>query len=143
MQNIRTIVGAGLGLFIVGAMFCVPIGKESYNETEQSYEPIKSEVSFIRQQQVRRWYYFDEATEVQYIVKNNDTVDGDFTLNYVFSNSEKDTKSIIRKIKILAGTREAVLEVSPLNGVSTGDLTVSSYKLVSNVVTKYSPRMWG
>lgn len=137
MGKPEAIVGTAVALLIVGTVFStVPVGKEPYQVTEYSVEKIKSEVTLVHEIQVRRWYYWDDATEVQYMVKNNDTVDGEFILNYIFSNKD-ETKSITDKVRILAGTKEVVTELSSLNGVSSGNLTVvSPFKSVPYTIIK-------
>jgi len=135
MLKTGIIVSSAVGLFIAGTLFCNPIGKESYQETYYSPEPLTYESSLIRTKQVSKWIFWD-ATEVQYTIKNTDTADGDFTLNFIFSNGN-DTKSTTSKVKILAGTQEAVAAVSPFGGVSNGILNVAPpNKLVAHTRTK-------
>jgi len=122
MQNPTWIVVLALCLVVAGAILFVPIGEEEEVETYYTSEPLAYEKSLIREAQVSRWLFWD-ATEVQYIVKNNDVIDGVFTLNFVFGN-ERETKSSTKRITILAGAQEAVTMVSPLNGVSSVTLNV-------------------
>ena len=122
MQNPNVIVATAIALLIAGIIFFVPIGTVEEVETYFTSEPLKYEKSLISEKQVSKWIFF-QATEVQYIVKNADEIDGLFTLNFLFSN-EKETKSSTTRIAILAGAQEAVTEVSPLNGVSNVILNV-------------------
>jgi len=122
MQNPNVIVATAIALLIAGIIFFVPIGTVEEVETYYTSEPLKYEKSLISEKQVSKWIFF-QATEVQYIVKNADEIDGLFTLNFLFSN-EKETKSSTTRITILAGAQEAVTEVSPLNGVSNVILNV-------------------
>lgn len=122
MQNPQTIVGIAIALFIAGIVFFLPIGEVEEVVTYYTSEPLTYEKSLVRETQVSRWIFW-EATEVQYMVKNTDIIDGVFTLNFVFSD-EKDTKSSTKRITILAGAQEAIKEVSPLSGVSTVTLNV-------------------
>lgn len=122
MQNPQVIVATALALFIAGVIFFVPIHEVEEVETYYTSEPLTFEKSLILETQVSRWIFWD-ATEVQYIVKNTDVKDGVFTLNFVFRN-EKEIKSSTKRITILAGTQEAITEVSPFSGVSNVTLNV-------------------
>jgi len=125
----RAIIGVAFALLIAGIVFFVPIGKVEETVIEYTNESLQYKISHVQDRQVPRWIFWN-ATEVQYLVKNADTVDGLFTMNFVFSN-EKATKSSTRKITILRGAQEAVTEISPLNGVSNCTLTVvPPYKIV-------------
>lgn len=115
-------MGIAIALLIAGMIFFVPIGEVEEVEITYTTEPLEYEKSLIRESQVSRLIFW-EATEVQYIVKNTDEIDGMFTLNFTFNN-EKEIKTSTKRISILAGTQEAVTEVSPLNGVSSVILTV-------------------
>lgn len=122
MPSPNVIIGTAVALFVAGIIFFVPIGEVEEIETYYTTEPLEYEKSLIRETQVSRLIFW-EATEVQYLVRNNDEIDGIFTLNFVFSN-EKETKSSTTRITILAGAQEAITEVSPLNGVSNVILNV-------------------
>ena len=131
LPAIGAIVGFALGLFFLGIVFSMPIDQEDVIVVEYTSQPLQYETSHAPDRQVSRWLIFGNATEVQYLVKNTDTVDGTFTLNFVFSN-DKETKSVTKKLMILAGVQEAVKEKSPLGGVSSVKLNViPSYKQVA------------
>lgn len=116
LPNPQWIVAVALALLIAGIIFSIPIDTVEEVETYYTPEPLTFEKSPEHERQVRRWIFWD-ATEVQYIIKNTDTIDGVFTLNFVFSN-EKEVRSRTKKIEILTGAQKVVTEVSPLNGVS-------------------------
>ena len=122
MPSPNVIVATALALFLAGTIFFVPIHEVEEIETYYTSEPLTFEKSLILETQVSRWI-FSNATEVQYIVKNTDVIDGVFTLNFVFRN-EKETKSSTKRITILAGAQEAITEVSPLSGESTVTLNI-------------------
>jgi hypothetical protein len=146
MPDPRWIVGVTIALLIAGTIFFVPIGKVDVPIIEYTTEPLKYDTQHIQDRQVSR-YLFWKATEIQYLVTNNDSVDGTFTLNYVFSNGE-ETKSLTKKLEILAGAQEAVAQVSPLNGVSSASFkvipsnkTVAHRGTVSKDITLWD-RIW-
>ncbi len=126
------VIGLAIALVIAAIMFSQPIDTVEETEIYYTREPITFEKTLEQERQVPRFLIWFEATEMQYIIKNTDTVDGEFTLSFVFNNGE-DIKSKTRKIKILAGAKEAVTEISPLGGVSTVTLDVTaSSKLVAH-----------
>lgn len=146
MPDFRVIIFTALGLFVAGVIFSMPIDEEEIVVTYQTSEPITYETENVSERQVSKWV-FGEATECQYIVSNTDTVDGEFTLNYIFQKgNEIATKT--KKVNILAGTKEAVKIVSPYFGVSKISLNVvHSYKTVYHQTTeikkiKVWDRLW-
>ena len=122
MPDPRVIVATAFALFIAGTIFFIPIHEVEEIETYYTDEPLTFEKSLKLETQVRQWIFWD-ATEVQYIIKNTDVIDGVFTLNFIFRN-EKDIKSSTKRIAILAGAQEAITVVSPLFGVSNVTLNV-------------------
>jgi len=134
VQNPSGIVGLAVALVIAGTIFFIPIGEVKEVQTYYTIEPLTYEKSVIREVQVPKWIFWD-ATEVQYIIKNTDGIDGVFTLNFVFTNG-KETKSSTQKITILAGAQEAITEVSSFNGVSSVTLNViPSNKSIPHEIT--------
>ena len=146
MPDFRVIIFTALGLFVAGVILSLPIDEEEIIITYETSEPVTYETENVTEKQVSRWVFWD-ATECQYIVTNTDTVDGNFTLNYVFQ-SEKEIKSKTKKVNILAGTKEAITIVSPFYGVSSIRLNVvPPYKTVSHQTTeikkiKVWDRLW-
>jgi len=146
MPDFRVIIFTALGLFVAGVIFSMPIDEEEIVVTYQTSEPVTYETENMPERQVSKWV-FGDATECQYIIKNTDIVDGEFTLNYVFQKgNEIETKT--KKVTILAGTKEAVKIVSPYFGVSKTSLNVvPPYKTVSHQTTeikkiKVWDRLW-
>lgn len=126
------IIGLAIALVIAGIMFSQPIDSVEESEIYYTSEPVAFEKIIQKETQVPRFLIFGEATEIQYIIRNADSVDGEFTLSFVFNNGQ-DIKSSTKKVKILAGAKEAVTQVSPLGGVSTVTLDVTaSNKLVAH-----------
>lgn len=84
MQSPNAIVATAIALVIAGIIFFVPIGEVEEIETYYTTEPLEYEKSLIRETQVSRLIFW-EATEVQYLVRNTDEIDGIFTLNFIFA----------------------------------------------------------
>lgn len=117
MQNPNGIVALAIALVVAGTILFVPIGKVDEVETYYTVEPVTYEKTIASESQVSRWIFWN-ATEIQYLIKNTDDVDGIFTLNFIFKN-EGDVKTSTKRMEILAGAQEAITVTSPLNGVST------------------------
>ena len=87
-------------------------------------EPYHYELTLVRQQQVTKppWFW-QTATQAQYLVKNTEDRDGSFTLNFLFDDGT-NTRTKTMKVEILAGEERAVTITSPFAGESTISLSV-------------------
>ena len=78
------------------------------------------------EKQVTNWpWFWQNVTQVQYLVKNTDVAEGTFNLNFLFDdgiNSRTKTK----ELRILPGEEKAVTMNSPLPDVSAVSLNVVS-----------------
>jgi hypothetical protein len=117
-----------IGVVVAGAILSSPIADEAYTDTYYTYEPYIYELTFVRESQVGTSFLgLKEVTQVQYFVKNNESIDGEFVLNFNFDNGTKtDTKTI--EVTILKGEKKAVTMNSPLSGKSTFTLNVTPPK---------------
>jgi hypothetical protein len=123
------VVISGIILSSTGGEEIVPI-------TYSTSEPFSFQQSYIRSTQVKNFPWIHDSTQAQFFVKNTDTQEGSFTLNYKFDNGSK-TETKTKKVKILAGEEKAVSLDSTLRGKSSVILDViPPSKLVVHQGTK-------
>ena len=121
-----------IGVIIVLILFSVPTIPIQKEVTKYTLEPFSFNQVSAGEKQVHSFLWFGDVTQITYLITNNDTEDGKFTLNYLFDNSsENKTKTI--EVKILAGEMKSVTTKSPLPGKSTASLNViPPYRTVAN-----------
>lgn len=121
----RIVIPGALGLVITLIILSSPLIDVEEVKTDIRYQPYTYEQSLIRESQTQKFIFpwFAEVTQAQYIVKNTDSQEGKFILNFVFDNGA-ETGTLTKKEDILAGESKAVTVDSPLRGKSTADLNV-------------------
>ena len=112
MWDPRTLVIGALCLIVAVMMITTVTWEVQEVETYLTYEPYSYEKSLVRESQVPKWLFL-EATQAQYMVKNTDSENGKFVLNFTFDNGEK-TKTETKEVEILEGVERAVTVDSPL-----------------------------
>lgn len=123
-MNAQAIVSVAVGLVIAVILLSIPIVDIEVEEPYYTSEPYQYEQTLVREKQVIDWpRFWREVTEAQYLVKNNEDIDGIFTLNFRF-DSLTDSKTKTDRVKILAGEGKVVTMKSALAGVSTSSLNV-------------------
>jgi len=123
-MDIKAIIGGALGLLIAAIILTTYTWQIDVVENYTTNVPYKYEQQLVRTQQVSEFpWFWNKVTQVQYLVKNLDTKDGTYTLNFRFDNgTNSSTKTT--KVKILAGEEKAITMNSPLHGVSTVSLNI-------------------
>ena len=131
-------IRGAIGLVVVLIILSTPLIPIQEVVTHYTPEPYSFEQELVREKQVRPFPWFWEVTQTQHLIKNTDSDDGTFALNYLFDNgSESKTKT--KKVKILAGEEKSVTINSPLSGKSTVSLNiVPPYRSVAQqeIITK-------
>lgn len=131
-------IGGAIGLVVTLIILSTPLIPIQEVITHYTPEPYSFEQELVREKQVRPFPWIWEVTQAQYLIKNTDTDDGTFVLNYLFDNgSESKTKT--KKVEVLAGEEKSVTINSPLSGNSTVSLNiVPPYRSVAQqeIITK-------
>lgn len=121
----RGIVALALCVVIAGAVLSSPIAEEEYTETVYTSEPYTYKQTFIRESQVRTGFFWHkEVTQVQYMITNNESIKGKFSLNFIFDNGVK-TEVILKEVDISAHEQKAMTVNSPLSGISKHTLNIT------------------
>jgi hypothetical protein len=131
-------IGGAIALVIVLIIVSSPIIPVQETVTHYTSEPYSFKQEIVREKQVRPFPWFWEVTQTQHLIKNTDSADGVFTLNYLFDNGS-ESKTRTKKVKILAHGEESVTMNSPLSGKSAVSLNViPPYRSVAQeeIVTK-------
>jgi hypothetical protein len=121
----RIVIPGAIGLVIALIILSSPLIDVEEVKTEITYQPYSYEQSFIRESQIQKFTFpwFSKVTQVQYMVKNTDSQEGTFVLNFIFDNGI-ETRTVTKKEDILGGENKAVTVDSPLRGKSTSSLNV-------------------
>ena len=118
------IIGIAIALVFAAVLFTTHTWEIDVTETYYVEEPYSYEQEVVREKQVPNMpWFWQQVTQVQYLVKNTDAKKGSFVLNFLFDdgiNSETKTETVI----ILPGEAKAITINSPLLGVSTVSLNV-------------------
>ena len=121
----RAIISTAVGLVVAVIILTTVTWEIGVEETRYTTEPYTYEQEFIREKQVINWpWFWQKVTQVQYSVKNTDTDEGAFVLNFFFDNgTDSDMKT--KKVKLMAGEGDVVKINSSLSGVSEVSLEVA------------------
>ncbi len=119
------IIYTGLAIIIFLIMMTTVTWDIQVVEPYVRYEPYTYTQSLVRTNQVQAGFlWLNNVTQAQYIVTNNDSQKGTFSLNFVFDNGSA-TQTVTKSVDILGGERKAVVVDSPLSGVSKVNLQVT------------------
>ena len=121
----RIVIPGAIGLVVALVILSSPLIDVEEVKTDIRYQPYSYEQSLIRESQRQKFMFpwFAEVTQAQYMVKNTDSQNGTFILNFIFDNGV-ETRTLTQKEDILAGENKAVTVDSPLRGKSTSRLNV-------------------
>lgn len=123
-MDARAILSVVIVLVIAAIVLTTTTWEIEVDEPYYTSEPYNYEQTLVREKQVIRWpWFWQTTTQGQYLVNNNEGIDGIFTLNFLFDNGT-NSKTETKKVEILAGEEKAVSIESPLAGVSTISLNV-------------------
>ena len=123
-KKAQAIIYTAIALVIAAILMSTITWEIDVVEPYYTSEPYQYEQTLVREKQVIDWpRFWQTATQGQYLVKNNESIDGIFTLNFVFDNGA-DSKTKTKKVEILAGEEKAVTMKSTLAGLSTITLNV-------------------
>lgn len=121
----RIVIPGAIGLVVALIILSSPLIDVEEVKTDIRHQPYSYEQSLIRESQRQKFMFpwFAEVTQAQYMVKNTDSQNGTFILNFIFDNGV-ETRTLTQKEDILAGENKAVTVDSPLRGKSTSRLNV-------------------
>lgn len=121
----RIVISGAIGLVAALIILSSPLIDVEEVKTHITYQPYSYEQSLIRESQIQKFIFpwVSEVTQIQYMVKNTDTQEGTFVLNFIFDNGG-ETRTVTEKEDILGGENKAVTVDSPLRGKSTSRLNV-------------------
>ena len=135
-MKLRAIIGGAVALVVTVMVITTVTWEIEVEETRYVNEPYTSEQELVREKQVTNYpWFWQDVTQVQYLIKNTDVKEGTFTLNCLFDNGI-DSEVKTKKVKLLPGEVESVTINSSLSGVSKVSLNVAPpNKSVSRQVT--------
>ena len=124
---LKAAAGTALGMILFATILSTYTWDVQETQTYLIYEPYTYEDTLIRSSQTRPFPWINEVTQAQYTVRNTDSKEGEFTLNFAFDNGA-EIKTTTKTVGILAGEEKAVSANSPLPGKSTPTLNVIAPK---------------
>jgi hypothetical protein len=135
-MSIQAIIYTAIGLVVAAIILTTITWEIDVQETRYIQEPYTYEEELIREKQVINWpWFWQKATEVQYSVKNTDTDEGTFILNFLFDNGS-DSDMETKKVKLMPGEGDVVKVKSPLSAVSKVSIDVTPpFRSVPQLVT--------
>jgi len=119
----QSILLGALGIIIAVMMASTVTWEIEETETYFVSEPYTYEKELVNEIQRHKFLWFFEITQVQYSIKNTDSIKGRFVLNYIFDNGEK-TATKTREVELLAGELAIDTMDSTLPGKSSVHLNV-------------------
>ena len=123
-MNMQYIVYTAIGLVLAAIIMSTVTWEIEVVETYYVEEPYSYEQELVREKQVTNWpWFWQDVTQVQYLVKNTDVAEGTFNLNFLFDDGI-NSRTKIKEVTILPGEEKAVTMNSPLPDVSTVSLNV-------------------
>ena len=95
------------------------VGTETVVQAYYSHEPLRYEKTFVREETTRKWQWGwplrVTVPQVQYGLKNVDSVEGEFLMTVSFDNGS-DRRSENRRVTLAPGQEETVVVSSPIRG---------------------------
>ena len=140
----RTIIGTAIVLLVAVIILTTYTWEIEVEATRYIAEPYSYEQELIREKQVTNWpWFWQKVTQVQYMVKNTDTGEGTFILNFLFDNGT-DSEMKTKKVKLMPGEGDVVKINSPLSGVSEVSLEVAPpfRSVPQQVIVKKKVNAW-
>ena len=113
--------GIGSLVFLVAAVVVLnlEVGTETVVQAYYTYEPLKYEETFVREGTARKWQWGwpprVTVPQVQYGLKNVDSVEGEFLMSVSFDNGV-DRRSENKRVTLAPGQEETVFVSSPIRG---------------------------
>ena len=97
----------------------IEVGAETVVEAYYTHEPISYEETFVREGTARKWQWGwplrVTVPQVQFGLKNVDSVEGEFLVSISFDNGS-DRRSENRRVILVPGQEETVVVNSPIRG---------------------------
>jgi hypothetical protein len=123
-MNAQGIIAVVVAVIVAAILMSTVTWQIDVVEPYYTSEPYHYEQTLVREKQVTKLpWFWQTATQAQYLVKNTEGKDGTFTLNFLFDDGTNSRTKTMR-VEILAGEQKAVTITSPLTGVSTISLSV-------------------
>jgi len=120
----RVIIGTAIALVIAAVVLTTHTWEIEVVETYYAEEPYSYEQELVREKQVTNWpWFWQDCTQVQYLVKNTDVAEGTFNLYFLFDDGI-NSRTKAKEVTIFPGEKKAVTMNSPLPDVSTVSLNV-------------------
>ena len=132
------LLGTGLISIVLIAFAVVvlnmEVGTDTVVQAYYTHEPLRYEETFRRERTEEKWQLGwplrVTVPQVQYGLKNVDSVEGKFLVSVSFDNGS-DRRSENRRVALAPGQEETVVVSSPIQGKQTFDVAVTpSYRRV-------------
>ena len=133
--------------FVLSWALNLPVGTRTVLEPQYTREPVAWEGAVIRDGATHTWGFRwpprAQVTQLQYSLKNLDSVHGRFIVGVVFDNGEL-SKDVQRGVELASAQEATLVFDSPLRGTSRYRVSVSApNKLVAHQREVVIPRTLG
>lgn len=119
MNYLQRILFSSLGLVILIVLFNAEIGTETVTQAYYTQESLMYEETFVREGTTTKWQlgWPPRVTvpQVQYGLKNTDSVEGEFSFSISFDN-DSDRTTVHKRVALAPGQEKTVVVGSPLQG---------------------------
>ncbi|MXX92782.1 MAG: hypothetical protein F4Y63_04910 [Chloroflexi bacterium] len=128
MDYIRNGIGALFVLVVAVVVLNLEVGTETVVQPYYTYEPLRWEETFVREGTTTKWQWGwpprVTVPQVQYGLKNVDSIGGQFLVSVSFDNGV-DRRSENKRVVLAPGQEETVFVASPISGQQSFGLDVT------------------
>ena len=119
MDYIRIGIGSLVLLVVAVVVLNLEVGTETVVQAYYTYEPLRWEETFVREGTTKKWQWGwpprVTVPQVQYGLKNVDSIEGEFLVSVSFDNGV-DRRSENERVVLAPGQEETVFVASPIRG---------------------------
>ncbi len=119
---------APIALLFLIAVLNTEYGTETVMQTHYTQEPLEYQRTFVRQETKQKWQWGwplrVTVPQVEYGVKNLDSLAGEFLVSVAFDNGS-ERRNEQRRVTLGPGEEETVVIDSPLQGPQSFDVSVT------------------
>ena len=127
-----------IALIVVAAIaLSFEVGTKTVVQAYYTHEPLRYEETFVRERTAEKWQLGwpprITVSQVQYGLKNIDSVEGEFLVSVSFDNGS-DRRNKSRRVVLAPGQEETVIVNSPLQGQQSFNVAITpSYKRIERL----------
>ena len=128
MAYLKTGLSALILIAVAVVILNTEVGTETVVQTYYTHELLKYEKTFTRERMTTKWQWGwplrVTVPQVQYGVKNVDSIGGEFLMSISFDNST-DRRSVNRRLALAPGQEETVAVNSPIRGPQSFSVSIT------------------